>query len=451
MNHFSPSLLVPEYRGHDWIDARLPNFSEPWPLRKNKPISNFGDGIYEVLHRDMRQYAESKLWVWPRQAHYFFCDLHADADAFLRSLIASGGIEKNGPRDGDFALTGEGRDAIFVIGGDCLDKGPNNLRLLRLIKILMDKGAQVELLAGNHDLRTFVGIVYAGRTDDPLLAHLFVRMGKKSVRLLREIHDDYLAERRQSGCRPSAAVVRKRLFPGKDWYEDFPKAAAGFILDKRIKKEVQRIAEKVEQFESKCTEYRMTLNMAEAAVHQARKLFLEPGGEFHWFYKRMKLAYRAGSYLFIHAGVDDYTAEVIRRQGIEGLNRRFRRMLRKNLFHLYHGPLGNTFRTKYRDVDMPLTTKGVAEMHANGLYAIVHGHRSIDGGQRMVIRQGLLNFECDASVDANTRREKDLEGPGGAVTIFRSDGRVLGISTDYPHVKVFDPANVCNMMTLVQA
>jgi len=52
----------------------------------------------------------------------------------------------------------------------------------------------------------------------------------------------------------------------------------------------------------------------------------------------------------------------------------------------------------------------------------------------------LLNFECDASIDRNTRRKEGLKGQGAAVTIFLPDRVVLGISTDYPYIKIFEPA-----------
>jgi hypothetical protein len=55
-----------------------------------------------------------------------------------------------------------------------------------------------------------------------------------------------------------------------------------------------------------------------------------------------------------------------------------------------------------------------------------------------VFRGGVLNFECDASVDCNTRQREQLQGLGAAATLFLPSARVLGISTDYPSVKRFD-------------
>jgi hypothetical protein len=84
----------------------------------------------------------------------------------------------------------------------------------------------------------------------------------------------------------------------------------------------------------------------------------------------------------------------------------------------------------------------VNDLHGAGLYAIVHGHRNILRGQRLTLRQGVLNFECDASVDRNTRQLEGLEGPGGATVIFEPSGRIQAISTDYPFIKDFDPGRV---------
>ena len=78
-------------------------------------------------------------------------------------------------------------------------------------------------------------------------------------------------------------------------------------------------------------------------------------------------------------------------------------------------------------------------INERGIYAIVHGHKNMRFGQRIMLRKGLVNFECDASVDKNTRKEERLGSFGAAVTIFKPQGRVLGISTDYPYIKDFNP------------
>jgi len=394
---------------------------------------------YDALREEVAAYCADRVWVWPRQRLYFFCDLHADADALFTSLVASGGIRKTGAGDAQFELTREGKGARFVVGGDCFDKGPSNLRLLRALKLLVDAGAQVEILAGNHDLRTMVGLAYVGRKE-PRFAHLFVRMGKKTIPLFQEVWREYLGADTDPASYPDEQTLRELLIPNESWYSDFPGAVAGLVPEKKLRKELARIREKVSELQAKCDELGVELWQVYAAVKKCQELFLEPGGEFHWFFERMKLAARHGSYLFIHAGLGDQTAEVLRRDGVDGLNAWFRRMLEEDVFELYFGPLGNAFRTKYRDIDYPLTAHGVLDVRLSGVNAIVHGHKNILRGHRIIVRNGLLNFECDCSVDRNTRRIEGLEGAGGAVAVFRPDGRVAGISTDHPAAKVFDPA-----------
>jgi hypothetical protein len=153
----------------------------------------------------------------------------------------------------------------------------------------------------------------------------------------------------------------------------------------------------------------------------------------------MKAVHREHSFLFIHAGLDDRSAALIRGKGIRHLNRLFHKQLEQDLFDFYYGPVANIVRTKYRDADRPLTRRGTRLIQQKGIDVIVHGHVHRHDGQRIMLRKGLLNFECDATIDRNTRRKEDLKGQGAAVTIFHPDRFVLGISTDYPYIKIFQP------------
>jgi hypothetical protein len=440
------SLDVPDYRGVEHCNMRLPTTTEAWPkLRRHSPSKRNTDH-YDAAREQLRARIGNKPFVWPRRTMYFFCDVHADADAWRRSLIASGGVAWHGPGDADYDLTAEGREALFVIAGDCFDKGPSNLRLLRAIKLLIDKGADVEILAGNHDLRTLVGLAYLGRKE-PRFAHLFVRMGKKSLALFQEIREGYLEPGETSDL--SEHALEQLLFPDEAWFGQFPAVARGLVPDKKIAKELGRIREKMVELPQRARQLGMTLGDIHCAATRACELFLQPDGEFHWFFERMDMARRWGSFLLVHAGVDDITAEVLARENVSGINAWFHRLLAEDPFELYHGPVGNMFRTKYRDFDHPFTQRGVEHMYEAGLYGIVHGHQNILQGQRVLMREGLLNFECDASVDCNTRRIEGLRGLGGAVVVFRADGVALGISADYSHVKVFDASQVFPLLTIV--
>lgn len=439
---------VPDYRGLEWTGGSLPTESEPWPVQKSySTIYRPGDEA-EALPGEIRAYAANKSWLWPGRPYLFFSDMHADTDAFLRSLIASGGIMKNGAGDADMTLTPFGEKACFVIGGDCFDKGPENLRLIRALKLLKNTGAEVVTLAGNHDLRTYIGLACAGASD-PRHAHLFIRTGKKAVPFFKEIFDQYIAGANRDWLQISDEDVRSYLLPDEQWCRDFPDAAQGLVSAAGIAKEIRRIEEKSREFVETCTRLGMSLGMVYAAVEKAREMFLEPDGEFFWFFDEMKLALQAGSFLMVHAGVDDHVAALLRFGGVEALNAAYDDANNKDLFELYNGPLGNVFRTKYRGGDFPLSAHGLKNLHASGIYAVIHGHRNLLAGQRITLRSGLLNFECDASVDSGTRRVEGLSGHGGAVTIVHPDARVLGISTDHPLIKDFKPAEVCGLTTII--
>lgn len=424
----------------------LPTRAEDWLRGLKQRISDPGAYEDEASREAVEMYLTGKPWIWPGERVHLLCDVHADAEAFVRSLVASGGVERTGAADTDFGLTPQGQSATFLIAGDCLDKGPSNLRLLRALKHLIDLGARVVLLAGNHDMRAMVGMCCAGNKN-PLLAHLFVRMGSKAVPLFREIYDAYLSDAVLQEGLAEESRLHAELFPDATWYRTFPGLVSGIVADKKIEQELLRIREKTTDMERLCAKHDLSLVRVAAVVAKFRELFLEPGGEFAWFFERMQLVHRVGSVLFIHAGVDDSLAARVRTDGMDGINAWFRRLMRDDLFELYHGAIGNGFRTKYRDTDRPLTHRGVRDLHDAGVYAVVHGHRNILHGQRILFRQGMLNVECDASIDQNTRVLHGLHPIGAAVTTFCPDGRVVGISTDHPTVKVFDAASR-NLVTL---
>ncbi|EDM81574.1 hypothetical protein PPSIR1_21694 [Plesiocystis pacifica SIR-1] len=434
---------VPRYQGAEFCELPLPQTTEPWP--KHKRLRDAAIEDYDASLRELRYRIGERPFVWPNRTMYFFADIHADADAWRRSLIASGGVRWLGHADDAYELTREGKRALFVIAGDCFDKGPSNLRLLRAIKILIDKGADVEILAGNHDLRTLVGLAYMGRKE-PRFAHLFVRMGKKTMPLFEELRREYLEP--DDASELSEAELHELLFPDERWFAEFPGEAEGLVPDKKIAKELKRIREKMVELPQKCEELGLSLAHIHRAAEKARELFLHPGGEFHWFFERMDVARRWGSFLLAHAGVDDVTAKLMARDGVFGLNTWFHRLLADDPFELYHGSVGNTFRTKYREIDHPFTEAGVRDMYEAGIYGIVHGHKNIRRGHRVLMREGLLNFEADCSVDVNTRRVEDIGGLGYATMVFRPDGVALGISADYPHVKVFEAERVFPLLTI---
>jgi hypothetical protein len=432
-------VKLPRYHGLEWTEARLPEAGQMWLLGKRKSASK------ERSHRgtlagEFRNAIEGRPWKWPARTVFFISDLHADTDAFIASLIASGGFSKTGPGDEDFKLTGAGRKARFLIGGDCFDKGPSSLRLLRMIRLLMDAGADVELLAGNHDIRMLVGIRSLDLAPDPRTEHFFIRMGPKAVPFLREICDEYLQGKRALQGIPDNRTCRRKLFPRKRWFREFPQLARWDLHEDQLQRELQRMQKKYDGFEKSCTRAGLSMRMVYAAARKWQALFLQHKGEFHWFYRRMKAVHRERSFLFIHAGLDDHSAALISDKGIRHLNRLFHEQLEQDLFDFYYGPVANVVRTKYRDADRPLTMRGTRLIRQKGIDVIVHGHVHRRDGQRIMLRKGLLNFECDATIDRNTRRKEGLKGQGAAVTIFQPDRAVLGISTDYPYIKIFQPA-----------
>ena len=420
------------------IRQHLPVHFEDWNIvenhsghKNNLSQKNFAKVIQGI--------DDGKAWKWPKRRLFIITDPHADAEAFVHSLLLTGGVKKTGINHTDFKLTSAGKAATFIIGGDCLDKGPSNLALLKCIRQLMDTGANVKLLAGNHDMRLFMGIHALGLKRNPATAHLFVRMGEKAVPLLLEVYTTYLKGKKISKKIPDEAECKKRLFPDADWFEQFPSIARGFMTEAAITRELQRMRKKIDVFESNCKKAGLSMRDVFATAQQCRALFLHSKGEFAWFYRKMQLAYRKGSFLFIHAGLDDGIIDIICKKSVRHINRQFRQHLEKDLFHFYYGSLANTMRTKYRPADLPLTDDGVKRIHRKGIYAVVHGHLNRTQGQRIVLKQGLIHIECDITLDRGSRKKEGLKGCGFGVTMIEPHKQVIGISNDYPFVKVFEP------------
>jgi hypothetical protein len=426
-------LKLPKYHGQGWIRDGLPTTGQKWVPGKHHSARK-----ERALGLSLTRAVAYHPWRWPKRPIYFLADPHADAEAFNASLVASGGVRKTGPGYSDIKLTKPGRKALFIIGGDCLDKGPSSLEALRSIHHFMRSGARVKLLAGNHDIRLLMGLRAIALKHDTLTEHLFVRMGPKVVPLLKEIHTQYLDGKKKLRGIPDKQTCRQILYPSSDWFDEFPRQAAGSMSRAGIEREVTRMHKKIDIFEKTCEQAGLSLRDVYATALKCTELFLKRGGEFAWFFREMQLAYRDGSFLFIHAGLDDQVTRLMEKKGVRHLNRLYRKKVKRDPFDFYFGPLANTMRTKYRDVDKPLSRPGVERAYRQGIHLIVHGHRNLTNGQRIMLRRGMIHIESDITMDRNSRRKEGLEGYGAGVTIVDRK-RILGISTDYPHAKVFEP------------
>ena len=376
-------------------------------------------------------------WLAPNQDTYFFCDLHADADAFLRSLKLSYLVTLDSTID-SIQLTTKGMHGQIIIGGDCFDKGPSNLALFKLIRLLKQAHCDLILLAGNHDIRIYAGLLAIDFMDNPRQAHFFVRMGRKTASLFAEIYHEY--GQNMTPCSLSDAEIKAALLPPKSWFSAFPESVKNVLSFKKIQKEIRQIEKKQNDFIQACFEQGLTLQQIYQAAQMAKRLFIDKDGEFAWFFQNLDLVHVSGSYCFSHAGLDDRFAEKMRHDSIDTLNQQFRRQMQSGqIFEMYYSEFGNVFRTKYRDNDWPLTEKGACILKQNNIFAMVNGHRSHQQGQQLFVRQGLLNFECDTLINTNCRRKSNIQTLGEAVTIFYSDGMVSALSSDFPATKQFHP------------
>ena len=352
------SVSLPQYEAGKWLKSEaLPTGTQPWLEGNRASIRRRHAGLPKA-RQEISAVVKQRKWRWPKREIIFISDIHADGDALRSSLVAAGAVQLTGKTDHDMQLTARGKQARFIFGGDFFDKGPSNLRVLHVLKRLIDLGAKVRLLAGNHDLRVLYGMGTAGRTDDPRNGHFFARMGAKGLPFLQEIRDKYLQSDDAYEGIPDEDRCRELLLPQQIWWDQFAEFAAWVMSPAAAEREIAKIEKKVKNLPKHLAKAGITWREAYAAALRWRQLFIDKEGEFSWFYKKMRLAARRGSFLFVHAGLDDRTATMLRDHGTSHMNQLFQSQLFGSPFEFYFGPVANAVRTKYRQVDMPLSAMG---------------------------------------------------------------------------------------------
>lgn len=403
----------------------LPRQIAPWPGAQGQPQ------IAACLDRARRHGG----WHWPTRPVIFVSDPHADAEGFLRSLIAAGAVRRDGAQ---ITLTEFGRQARIVLGGDSFDKGPSNLALLDALATVRDQGADLQILAGNHDLRMRMAVDAICGPRSAATEHLFVRMGRKILPALHEVRTRFVSDAELAKM-PDEAACAARLRPGADWADRFAIAARSDLKPKAIRKEIAKLNEKLEKFDRDMARAGLTHRETLAAVLKCQKVFFTPGGTYAWFYDTMDVVTRIGSLLFVHAGLCDEMCALLADDGPAAVNARYRAEGQRATLGFYFGPLANLVRTKYRKTDCALTETGVMQLHRAGIHMVVQGHVNRHDGQHLMAKCGLLHLEGDVTLDRTSRKLEGLNGIGAGATLIFPTGDVIGLSRDYPRAKHFAP------------
>lgn len=440
--------LAPEYTGQTWLKAHLPTQVSPWLEGAD------GDSWYQAPSSEKTELADAlhylsnpDLWRWPERLVLFFTDLHADAEAFSASLVASGVFARQGPEPSDLQLKLPVDQFEIILGGDCLDKGPSNLQLLRLIRHLLDRRVQLTLLSGNHDLRLQLAIQSLDNPNCPRNGHFLLRLGSKVMPLCVELLNQYPLSTAEQSSLPDESSCEARLMPAADWPDQFRKGATDTLSQEQIELELDRLTSRKQRFYAAARQAGLSFQQIYAAMQRWQQLFLEPKGEFHWFIQHQQLLCQRGSFLFVHAGCDDAIAQQLVEQDCESLNEAFHQARQGEAFALYFGPLGNMLRTKYRQQDPLLSTPSSKSLITSGIHALIHGHRNLHHGQRITFRANMIHFECDSTLNSSSRELEGLSGAGAAVTLIHPQGYVMGISSDYPTIKLFQPDSLKTLTT----
>lgn len=437
------------YARHNLPDLNLPMHIEPWLHPKAQGLH------WQIINASatqsrLQQLSDPARWSWPKNPVFFFTDLHADPTAFTASLITSGLMTHPDNAGSDLRLTLPSDSFEIVIGGDCFDKGPSNLGVLRLLKSLLDQNLKLTLLAGNHDLRMLLAM-RSLLDSHPASRYLLIRLGRKVIPFFQELLNEYRPSADLWQSIPDEASCLERLLPNATTSELFKKATRHFMTEQQIARELERLSYRADAFKRYAKDAQLSFRDIYAAIHLWKDAFLLPEGEFFWFFKQQQLAYQVGSFLFLHAGCDDEMANFLAQHSCKQLNQVYQTALDGDPLHLYFGALGNMIRTKYRSLDPALTPSGAQALDQAGITALVHGHRNLHHGQRISLRSNALHFECDTTMNCHSRAAESLSGQGAGVTVIHPEGYVLGISSDYPACKHFDLSSLNTLASALDA
>lgn len=105
-----------------------------------------------------------------------------------------------------------------------------------------------------------------------------------------------------------------------------------------------------------------------------------------------------------------------------------------------HGMPDYVLRNRYRSVYLPLRAAGVEQAQRFVVHLVVHGHRNRTEVQRLEPRQGMMHLTCDVTQNCDSRRVEGLDGIDAGVTLIHPDGCVVGLGSDCPDAKWFEPA-----------
>lgn len=396
----------------------------------------------------VRAYADKFVWEFPQQRVLFFCDLHADAEAFRRSLIACGAIACLSTDLLDFELTSSGREADIIIAGDIFDKGPSNLNVLEMLNQLRSQGANLKILAGNHDLRIWLTLNALAGADPEQIDYLATHL-ERAYLLVSEVLQrtpilsptpDLRGKKFKSAGKKASSkkIFRQLFFPEID---EETACCTDTCGERSFEGRKSWLMERWAEIET----YYKDRGIEPADLHRglviAKQLVVDESGPYSWIFREMTLLTRYGSFLLAHGGADDELCEMIALRGLDAVNERFRELLvHAKPTDLTSGAFGNCTLTKYRPIDNSLTSTGVRRLHGEQIYAIVHGHDNQVGKQNIAYRQELLHFQCDASLNRCTRELQGLSGKGMAVVVFEPEGKLTALSNEWPKGKSFTPS-----------
>lgn len=294
-------------------------------------------------------------------------DLDADFSSLVKIMDKAGYItfeNTPGEQQKDIRLREKGLTGTVVQTGDFFDRGKDLLTMLEFIGILRENGVDFRMTAGNHDLMA----LYAFSCPSVINADPeFYQLVKDTIRICsyekgidpQQIANAVIRNDIIHNCNGNSHIHHADVLNFINWY---------FEGGRNFLKEIQDPEH--QYFDKHNPSLRKQLEKAHELMF-GDSVYAET-------LQNLSVFEPIDDVLYLHAGIDDYWADIIEEKGLERINREFRDDIEEhNLKDYVFGMKRHAFWRRHS----ALTPHSAQVIKNLGFNAVVRGHDTMSSGQ----------------------------------------------------------------------
>lgn len=294
-------------------------------------------------------------------------DLDADLSSLVKIMDRAGFIDfENSPdyQKSDIRLREKGLAGTVVQTGDFFDRGKDLLTMLEFISILRENGVDFRMTAGNHDLMALYAFSCPSVTkSDP-----------EFYRLVQDIIRFCSYQPAIDPQRIAAAVIKNDNINGYDGNSHIHHSDVLNFINWYFAGGRNFLIEMRHPEHSHFAGPNPSLREQMEKAHQ----LMFGDSVYSETLKNLSIFEPIDDVIYLHAGIDDYWADMIEEKGLDRVNKEFREDLaKKNLQEYVFGSKKNAFWRRHS----ALTPHSAQVIKNLGFSAVVRGHDITASGQ----------------------------------------------------------------------